>query len=206
MSPSIFRPGPRKRPTNPGRPIPFQRQASAPSRFQRIGAQVMGRAASHAQVSPQRFEKGLTGLRKNMQQFRTRNDQRLWEQDARKRNDQTGLGRKGEQRMAAIEEHRAANASENPLIAAQKRMERSPHRAEMEQEIEGIQQLLEQNPNVPPEAVEEYLHSMFDQYFPARYGNEGYGTRYNNAYCARALAQALFPEHRFEEQIVKRVA
>ena len=106
-------------------------------------------------------------------------------------------GMKSEAHQINIEERRVASASENALIAAQARIKRSTHAEQIEAELENLEKALEQNPNIPAEAIEEYLQSMFNQYFPARHGPDGYTTRYNNAYSARALAQALLPDHRF---------
>ncbi len=103
---------------------------------------------------------------------------------------QQGLGRKTEARREMIEQQQLHSASENRLASTQRRIRESPHAEQIEEELNRLQEFLEQNPQTPPEAVEEYLHSMFSQYFP----KNTYGTKYNNAYCAQALAQMFYPD------------
>jgi len=162
-----------------------------------MASNVARRAGNAVSFNPQQFSRGIGSMRGELKRFNQAADNTRSREDMRKLYDparQQGLGRKGEARAAAIEESRVMAVHENAAVEVNHRINRSPNREAIEQELEGLQEFMEKNPNTPIEAIEEYLTAMFNQYFPAKPGRVGYPTRYNNAYSIRTLLQQLYPE------------
>ncbi|MBS3061138.1 MAG: hypothetical protein J4215_00985 [Candidatus Diapherotrites archaeon] len=187
-------------------PLPGFRLTAAQNRGLRVpvglGQKIIGRAANSATIQPGRFGKGMDGLVKSLKEHQKQQGQKWAGQERHALYDparEAGLGRKTEARVNAIEEQRLASSGQKRMAAVERRIGESPHREAIEFELEKLQEFLEHHPNVTPEAVGEYLESMFNSYFPPQSGSAGYGRRYNNRYCAIALTEQFLPDENLSD-------